>query len=93
MALPGHSKGGCLQFQAFGGLRELYSHKMGVRFTGDTDRDVSSGDFSFILFPLFSIRRHYVFYIPDEEFPAGLNCLFPANAIHFKPVEGLADLS
>jgi hypothetical protein len=51
-----------------------------------------SGDFSFILFPLPKIALCYVFYLPDEEFPASATCLFSANALSFMPLDGLADV-
>ena len=54
--------------------------------------DSPSGDFSFTLYPLSRIALYYVFYLPDEEFPAAVTCLFPANAIKFLPVAGLADV-
>ncbi len=63
------------------------------RFSGYANRDASSGDFSFTLFPLPRIPLYYIFYLSDEEFPAGVNCLFAANATHFMPVAGLADLA
>ena len=52
-----------------------------------------SGDFSFVLFPLPKIALCYIFYLPDEEFPASATCLFSANALSFMPLDGLADVA
>jgi Domain of unknown function (DUF3786) len=52
-----------------------------------------SGDFSFILFPLPKIALCYIFYLPDDEFPASATCLFSANALSFMPLDGLADVA
>jgi hypothetical protein len=51
------------------------------------------GDFSFVLFPLPKIALCYVFYLPDDEFPASATCLFSANAVSFMPLDGLADVA
>ncbi len=52
-----------------------------------------SGDFSFVLFPLPKIALCYIFYLPDDEFPASATCLFSANALSFMPLDGLADVA
>jgi hypothetical protein len=39
------------------------------------------------------IPLYYIFYLPDEEFPASVTCLFPTHAAHFMPVDGLADVA
>ncbi len=52
-----------------------------------------SGDFSFILYPLPKIALCYIFYLPDDEFPASATCLFSANALSFMPLDGLADVA
>lgn len=62
-------------------------------FSGQTNPDAPSGDFSFTLYPLPRIALYYIFYLPDEEFPATVNCLFPANSTVFLPVAGLADVA
>lgn len=62
-----------------------------IRFSGHTNLDAPIGDFSFTLFPLPRIALYYTFYLPDDEFPAAVTCLFPANAITFMPLAGLAD--
>ena len=62
-------------------------------FSGTLNMDRPSGDFSFTLYPLPRIALYYIFYLPDEEFPASINCLFPANSTSFMPVAGLADVA
>ena len=62
-------------------------------FSGTLNADPPSGDFSFTLYPLPRVALYYIFYLPDEEFPASVNCLFPANATRFMPVAGLADVA
>ena len=61
-------------------------------FDGHENRGLG-GDFSCTLFPLPKIPLCYVFYTPDEEFPASVACLFGANAELFLPVDGLADVA
>ena len=63
------------------------------RFSGQVNTDAPSGDFSFTLYPLPRIVLYYIFYLPDEEFPAAVNCLFPANVMDFLPLAGLADVA
>jgi hypothetical protein len=63
------------------------------RFSGHVNADAPSGDFSFTLIPLPRVPLYYIFYLPDEEFPASVTCLFSANAIRFLPVAGLADVA
>lgn len=62
-------------------------------FSGTLNTHSPSGDFSFTLYPLPRIALYYIFYLPDEEFSASVNCLFPANAPSFMPVAGLADVA
>lgn len=49
------------------------------------------GDFSFLLYPLPKVALCYICYLPDEEFPASVTCLFSSNALSFMPLDGLAD--
>ena len=51
------------------------------------------GDFSFVLHPLPKIALCYIFYLPDDEFPASARCLFSANALSYMPLDGLADVA
>ncbi len=51
-----------------------------------------SGDRGLVLEPLPKIRLFYLFYRPDEEFPASVTCLFSANAQRFLPTDALADV-
>lgn len=49
------------------------------------------GDFRLVLRPLPKIALGYVFYRPDEEFPASATCLLSRNAPRFLALDGLAD--
>lgn len=62
-------------------------------FSGTVNTDAPSGDFSFTLYPLPRIPLYYIFYLPDEEFPASVTCLFAADAANHLPVDGLADMA
>ena len=63
------------------------------KFSGMVNTDAVSGDFSFTLHPLPRIPLYYIFHLPDDEFPAGISCLFAANAHEFMPIDGLADVA
>jgi hypothetical protein len=63
------------------------------RFSGRINEDAVSGDFSFTLHPLPRIPLYYIFYLPDEEFPAAVTCLFAADATTHLPVDALADVA
>jgi hypothetical protein len=62
-------------------------------FSGEVNTDAPSGDFSFTLYPLPRIALYYIFYLPDEEFPASVTCLFAADATNHLSVDGLADVA
>ena len=62
-------------------------------FSGSINHDAVSGDFSFTLHPLPRIPLYYIFYLPDEEFPAAVTCLFAADATRHLTVDGLADVA
>jgi hypothetical protein len=62
-------------------------------FEGKRDPAGAAGDFSLLLYPLPKIPLCYVFYLPDEDFPASVTCLFSANALSFMPLDGLADVA
>jgi len=51
------------------------------------------GDISFVIYPLPKIALAYICYLPDEEFPASVTCLFSSNALSFMPLDGLADVA
>ena len=50
------------------------------------------GDFSMVVQPLPKIRLCYIFYLPDDDFPASVTCLFSNNAGDHMPTDGLADV-
>jgi hypothetical protein len=61
-------------------------------FDGESNPAGAAGDFSLLLYPLPKIALCYIFYLPDEEFPASATCLFSGNALSFMPLDGLADV-
>ncbi len=61
-------------------------------FDGESNPAGAAGDFSLLLYPLPKIALCYIFYLPDEEFPASATCLFSSNALSFMPLDGLADV-
>ena len=67
--------------------------KIAGAFNGKENVTDAAGDFSVLLFPLPKIALCYVFYLPDEEFPASVKCLFSANSLLFMPLDGLADVA
>ena len=50
------------------------------------------GDIAFVVRPLPKIALCYVCYLPDEEFSAGVTCLYSNNAHLFLPTDALADV-
>ena len=62
-------------------------------FSGQSHTQGAAGDFSLLLYPLPKIALLFIFYLPDEDFPASATCLFSANAISFMPLDGLADVA
>jgi hypothetical protein len=70
----------------------LMTEPIKAAFEGSDGAPSLGGDFSLVLFPLPKIALTYVFYLPDEEFPASVTCLFSANALSFMPLDGLADV-
>ena len=62
-------------------------------FDGKPNPAGAAGDFSLLLYPLPKIALCYIFYLPDEDFPASVTCLFSANALSFMPLDGLADVA
>ncbi len=61
-------------------------------FDGELNPAGAAGDFSLLLYPLPKIALCYIFYLPDDEFPASATCLFSSNALSFMPLDGLADV-
>jgi hypothetical protein len=49
------------------------------------------GDVAFIVRPLPKIALCYVCYLPDDDFPAGVTCLYSSNANLFLATDALAD--
>jgi hypothetical protein len=66
-------------------IKELFGGQQGMVSLGS--------DFSLVLYPLPKIVLCYIFYLPDEEFPASARCLFSANALSYMPLDGLADVA
>ena len=62
-------------------------------FSGTINSTAPSGDFSFTLYPLPRIPLYYIYYLPDEEFPASVTCLYAADATDHLTVDGLADVA
>lgn len=50
------------------------------------------GDVAFIVRPLPKIALCYVCYLPDDDFPAGVTCLYSSNANLFLTTDALADV-
>ena len=69
------------------------SGKITEAFRGKEELPGTAGDFSFLLFPLPKIALGYIFYLPDEDFPPSVTCLYSANAHRFMPLDGLADVA
>lgn len=62
-----------------------------LRLRGEDAKALLGGDMSFIVRPFSKIALAYVFYLPDEDFPASVTCLFSHNADQFMGTDGLAD--
>jgi hypothetical protein len=61
------------------------------RLGGDSATN-TPGDFALILRPLPKVPLLYIFYMPDEEFPAEAKCLL-ADEYPFMPLDALADVA
>ena len=70
------------------GIRE----KILTRLAGAAAPASVSGDLAFVVRPLPKISLCYVCYLADEEFPAGVTCLYSQNAHLFLPTDALADV-
>jgi hypothetical protein len=60
---------------------------------GEVLADPAPGDFGIRLQPVPKIQLTYLFYLPDETFPANATCLFSRNADRFLPTDALADVA
>ena len=63
-----------------------------ARLDGGDAPAAVSGDIAFLVRPLPKIALCYVCYLPDDEFPAGVTCLYSHNAHLFLPTDALADV-
>ena len=61
-------------------------------FQAHPAEDDSPGDWSLVVAPLPKIMLGYHFYLPDDDFPANVTCLFSNNAHRFLPTDALADV-
>lgn len=61
------------------------------KLKGEDAKTILGGDMSFIVRPFPKIALGYIFYLPDEDFPASVTCLFSNNANQFMSIDGLAD--
>lgn len=61
-------------------------------FRGRNAPDNVGGDYSFLVYPLPKIALCYIFYEPDDDFPASVTCLYSNNACSFLPIDALADV-
>lgn len=59
---------------------------------GRSPKDDTPGDWALVLEPLPKIVLCYHFYLPDEDFPANVTCLYANNADRFLPTDALADV-
>ncbi|MBC2713744.1 MAG: DUF3786 domain-containing protein [Desulfobacteraceae bacterium] len=66
--------------------------KIKKTLNGEAAPTEAVGDFSVVVYPLPKIALCYIFYEPDEDFPASVTCLYANNARRFLPVDGLADV-
>jgi len=61
-------------------------------FNTDQAAPATGGDFSFRLQPLPKIWLEFICYLPDEDFPASVTCLYSHNADMFLTTDALADV-
>jgi hypothetical protein len=74
--------------ERLGDIRE----KIYVTLDGSDAPAAVSGDIAFVVRPLPKIALCYICYLPDEDFPAGVTCLYSNNAHLFLPTDALADV-
>lgn len=72
----------------------LYHQREGVTesLQGHSPEGNSPSDWALVLNPLPKIALCYHFYLPDEDFPANVTCLYASNADRFLPTDALADV-
>jgi len=61
-------------------------------FNTEPGTPAEGGDFSFRLQPLPKIWLEFICYLPDEDFPAAVTCLYSQNADRFLTTDALADV-
>jgi len=61
-------------------------------FNIDSVPPSEGGDFSFRLQPLPKIWLEFICYLPDDDFPAAVTCLYSQNAHRFLTTDALADV-
>jgi hypothetical protein len=72
----------------------LYRRREGISASlqGQPPEGDIPGDWALVLKPLPKIALCYHFYLPDEDFPANVTCLYANNADRFLPTDALADV-
>ena len=73
-------------------LIKRYRDKIIEKLDGQEAPPSVPGDFSMLLYPLPKVALCYIFYEADDDFEAGVTCLYSNNASIFMPVDGLADV-
>lgn len=73
-------------------LIKRYRDKIIEKLDGQETPPSVPGDFSMLLYPLPKVALCYIFYEADDDFDAGVTCLYSNNASRFMPVDGLADV-
>jgi len=72
-------------------LEDRFDHLTAV-FNTEPATPAAGGDFSFRLQPLPKIWLEFICYLPDEDFPAAVTCLYSQNADRFLTTDALADV-
>ncbi len=72
----------------------LHQHRESIMASlpGRLPEQDGPGDWAVIVEPLPKIALCYHVYLPDDEFPANVTCLFSNNADRFLPTDALADV-
>lgn len=73
-------------------LLENRADRISAAFNIDPAAPATGGDFSFHLQPLPKIWLEFICYLPDEDFPASVTCLYSHNADRFLTTDALADV-